>query len=169
MTRSAGGQKITLFLARFSTTHHPWDRRTRRTASDLLWQVARTAKPQLPARLVRNPSGRPIVTSCSVSLSYAKGIVALGISESGPIGIDIEPCHRRLDPETIGAVFGREFVTGLDSEQTLHRCMALEAIFKCLATPKDSLRTMAAKNADRTADVRFIRVYSQWDVAIYRP
>src|SRR3546814_2137335 len=53
--------------------------------------------------LGRDGRGCPIVTGTPVetSLSHAEGLVAIAVSRTGPVGIDIEPASRARDMEAI--------------------------------------------------------------------
>src|SRR3546814_7521594 len=53
--------------------------------------------------LGRDGRGCPIVTGTPVetSLSHAEGLVAIAVSRTGPVGIDIEPASRARDMEGI--------------------------------------------------------------------
>ena len=71
------------------------DRDQRSAAHDLLLALATSLRGEGPV-LRHDASGRPMVDGLEVSLSHARGLVAVAASRVGPIGVDVES-HREFE------------------------------------------------------------------------
>lgn len=89
-------------------------------------------------RVDRHPSGAPylIGSDLFVSLSHSRRYVAVALSATGPVGIDVEEYRPQLDRVAPRILSDAELAVYADSEAGLLRAWTLkEALYKAALTP----------------------------------
>lgn len=144
----------------------PWGRARKDRISAGLWQAARDFHPKLPPLIAHDSNGKPVGGELSVSLSYTRGAAVLGVARDGSLGVDVEHKNRILDIESIAGALGAPFVQGVQGQQLLQKCMALECVFKAVAGTGASLRSVATSQNELLGTNRFFTIRDKWMVAV---